>query len=401
MQNVNATRDLRNARAVIEQYKHILEYAGLHAVPGLHRIFALALQGKWSTAKLLKHLTAAVEGTYHPCNYSKMDIHLGVLIYVFGGASALRACQKSYLALPSLSTVQCYRRQFNITISTDAVKLLEIIDNINIVHGPRDAVDPADESDNSIPEKCGHTLGQDEVNIEEKVEYVPEKDHIGGCCLEHVGCLGSVCVGEGTRTVEIAADAMRDGKVHAACEATVATISRLSRTGYGARPVYIGPTCKRRTWQESVSATLHIVEAWRRAENGEKKHGPIFNIASDGDAIRRASMFVICMSEEIVQGHPLWENLHELFPLGLNPRIGKGNLSMDFDYKHLIKRLCTQLCSPQGMLVNNESVNKNIILLFLERIPNRRWSETSVLSLLEPDDAQDVPRARGCTRATA
>ncbi|KAL1746378.1 hypothetical protein HDZ31DRAFT_81278 [Schizophyllum fasciatum] len=382
----NARRDCRHARARAAQYKQ-------HAVPGMHRLFALARKEGWSAKKILANLRRALQGLYHPRRYSDTDIHLGILLYALGGASALHACNHSYLSLPSLNTIQKYRRQYDLTLATDGVKLLELIDNINVAHGPRFGVPPAEGVGEQIDGLYGWTLSLDEMALAEHVEYIPSKDHIGGLCLEHLGCLGTICVGEDTGVVELAADAVREGRVHVASEATVASISRLSREGYSARPVFIGGTCKQRTWQESVILILYILEAWRRAEHGEKKNGPIFNIASDGDAIRRAALFVICMSEEIKDGHPLWHNLHELFILGLNSRIGRRDVTMDFDYKHLIKRLCTLLCSSEGMLIDNEPINKNILHLFLERIPDRHWPDTSILSLLEPDDAQDVPRA--------
>ncbi|KAL1758039.1 hypothetical protein FB107DRAFT_288756 [Schizophyllum commune] len=363
-------RDLKAARARAERYKRVVQYAGEHTVPGMHRIFATALKERWGATKLLDRLDDATRGSYHPCNYSDTDIHLGTLIYVLGGAAAVRACNRSYLALPSLNTIQKYRRTFDITQTTDRVRLLELVDNINVVHAPN----PASAS-TAPPTLCGHTAAYDEINIANKVEYVPRKDHIGNLCLEHLKVLDTIRVGDNTRSIEAAVDAVREGKVHVASEATVGSVSHLSRTGYAARPILIAPTCKRRTWQGTVTDTLYLLEAWHRAEYGERRYGPIFNLASDGDAIRRAAYFVICMSEEVKEGHPLWPKLHELFPLGLNPRA------------------CTVLCSPQGMLVDDEVVNKNIILLFLERIPDRRWPETSIISLLEPDDAQDVPRA--------
>ncbi|KAL1690446.1 hypothetical protein GGG16DRAFT_125667 [Schizophyllum commune] len=388
----DATKDLKWARERVKRYREILEFAGQTLVPALHRILSVALKERWGPTKLLERLRSAANGQYHPRSYSAMDIHLGVLFYELGGAGLVHAANHSYLALPSLSTLQKYRRRLKITPSTDAVKLLEIVDNINVTYGPRQLTD-CDPVDDAKDERCGLTAAWDEIANEEKIDYFPEKDHMGGNCLEHADCVETLEIGDDTKTVDAAVKAVRDGRLHIAPESTVATISRLSRKGYGARPVLIAPTCKKRTYQQAVRQTLYVLEAWRRAEHGEKKHGPIFNVASDGDAIRRAAFFVVCMSDEIKEGHPLYPNLRELFPLGLNPRIGKNGVSMDFDYKHLIKRLCTLLCSSDGMLVNDEAVNKNIILLLLERIPNRRWAETSVISLLEPDDAQDVTRA--------
>ncbi|KAL1671130.1 hypothetical protein EV122DRAFT_185145, partial [Schizophyllum commune] len=54
---------------------------------------------------------------------------------------------------------------------------------------------------------------------------------------------------------------------------------------------------------------------------------------------------------------------------------------------------CTLVCSKDGMMINGLKANPELLHVWLERIPNRRWADTPILSLLQPDDAQDVPRA--------
>lgn len=337
-QELNTSRSLRIARRHVKQHQEILEYAGQNLVPGLHRVLANALKQGWSAKKTLSYLVKAVNGEYHPRNYSQVDIDLAVILYSFGGASAVYAFNHSYLALPSLNTIQPHRRLYRMTVSTEGIRLTDIANNIDTVYGPHESP-RGGLLERSVPlERCGLTLAIDETMIEAKVEYVQENDTLGGPCSEHSSRLKSVRVGDDCETVKAAVAAVRDGTVHIATEVSVGAISRLARTGYAARPVFFIPTCKKRSYAQSVELILYTLEAWDRSENGAKKYGPIFNVASDGDAVRRASLFTICMCEEVRVGHPLWEYLHELFPLGLNPRIGKNSVSMDFDYKHLMKR---------------------------------------------------------------
>lgn len=54
---------------------------------------------------------------------------------------------------------------------------------------------------------------------------------------------------------------------------------------------------------------------------------------------------------------------------------------------------CTCFCSPQGIVVKNVCVNRDLLLSWLERLPDHDWSETTLHALLDPSDAQDVPRA--------
>ncbi|KAL1658158.1 hypothetical protein GGF50DRAFT_121126 [Schizophyllum commune] len=66
---------------------------------------------------------------------------------------------------------------------------------------------------------------------------------------------------------------------------------------------------------------------------------------------------------------------------------------MDFDFKHIVKRICTMICSKDGMMVNGRLLNKQLFSLWLEKLTQYDWSETSIYALLNPADPQDVPRA--------
>ncbi|KAJ7902973.1 hypothetical protein B0H13DRAFT_1882393 [Mycena leptocephala] len=160
--------------------------------------------------------------------------------------------------------------------------------------------------------------------------------------LTHVAALETLAVGKITRTVDAAVTAVKEGKVHIAHETTVGAISHLSRHDYGDKPVFIGPTCK------------------------------------TGNC-------------EILPGNPLYPlicNLH-----GFNRRVGKDNIATDIDYRHLFKCLCIILCSWMGMLVKGICVNRDLLVLWFERLTNHDWSETSIENLLHPTDAQNVARA--------
>jgi hypothetical protein len=50
----------------------------------------------------------------------------------------------------------------------------------------------------------------------------------------------------------------------------------------------------------------------------------------------------------------------------------------------------TLLRSPEGMAVKNVCINRDLLLWCFERLPVTDWSETSIHSLLNPADAQDV-----------
>ncbi|KAJ7741552.1 hypothetical protein DFH07DRAFT_778032 [Mycena maculata] len=374
---------------------------GQNSILALHRLLANAEKEGWSPKKIHEQCKLAVDGEYTTKNYSQYEINLTCALYELGGGAAVHAMHKSIFALPCRNTIQPYRRQHKLTPSVSGLKFADITSNIAALFGPH-ARRETDKSNGveQPPTICGHTLSFDELATERKIDYIPETDEMGGFCLEHVSVLETVKVGNDTRTVEAAITAVREGKVHISHETSVGAISRLYQTGYGARPVFLGPSCKKGGWKQCVEVMEMVLEAWKRSPHGEQKHGPIFEVSSDGDHKCRVAMFVMCMNSEIGPDNPLYPFICNL--PGLNCRVGNNNLTSDPDWKHMDKRWCTLLCSSEGLAVKNVCINRDVLLTWLERLPFHDWSEssihallseTSLKALLNPSDAQDVPRA--------
>ena len=55
--------------------------------------------------------------------------------------------------------------------------------------------------------------------------------------------------------------------------------------------------------------------------------------------------------------------------------------------------MCTLLCSQEGLVVNGVIINKQLILKWLKKLMEYDWSDTSIHTLLNPKDPQDVPCA--------
>jgi hypothetical protein len=78
-----------------------------------------------------------------------------------------------------------------------------------------------------------------------------------------------------------------------------------------------------------------LLDAWKDSPNGEKQHGPIWSVASDGDRVCRAAFHTFFMSEMVQPGDPLYAILATL--IGLNLQTGKYFTAAKFDPKHLCK----------------------------------------------------------------
>ncbi|KAK7021670.1 hypothetical protein R3P38DRAFT_3196488 [Favolaschia claudopus] len=391
LKKLNLEDSLQRARARLSEWKDLFHFIAQNPtrISALHRLLANAEKEGWGPAKILEQCQLSAAGNYTARNYSQYEIDLAILLYELGGGGAIHAMNHSVFALPSRNTIQPYRRQFNLVPCVSGVKFTEISRNITSLFGPRTRREG--EVDPLPPVKCGHTLSIDEVAADRHIDWMTETDEMGGFCLEHVSKLETVKIGKDLRSVEAAVAAVKEGTVHVAQEICVAAISHLYGTDYGAKPVYMGPTCKKGAWQDQVRLIEVIVEAWKRSPDGEAKHGPMMSVATDGDHKRRLALFVLCMRYEIAPGNPLWPFVRNL--PGLNLRVGKNNLTNDGDPKHIFKRNRALLSSTEGVVVNGICINRELLLGWLERLPDQDWSETSIHNLLHPSDGQNVSNA--------
>ena len=333
------TESLIRARERLSEWTDLFHFIGQNSlsIPALHRLLANAEMQGWSAQKTLQQCKLAKAGKYTARNYSQYELDLSTMLLEVAGGPAVYAMNHSIFALPSRNTIQPYRRQHKLVPSVSGLRLGDISSNITALFGPHMRRDDSSTVRPTPVVRCGHTLSFDELATERRIDYLPETDQMAGFCLEHVSALETVNVGKDTSTVEAAVSAVRNGSVHISHETSVGAISRLFETNYGARPVFMGPSCKKGPWQDMLRTMETVVEAWKRSPDGEPKHGPILSVATDGDHKRRLALFVMCMQHEILPGNPLHPFVADL--PGLNLRVGKDNLTNDSDWKHLDKRM--------------------------------------------------------------
>ncbi|KAK6988921.1 hypothetical protein R3P38DRAFT_3438887 [Favolaschia claudopus] len=378
LKSLDLAESADRAHKRLDEHADVMQFLGDNAyrIPAIHRLLCNASANGWSPTRTLQHCKLAYE------------VDLAVLLSELGGGGAVYALNHSIFTLPSRNTIRPYRREANLMPSINGVGAAEISRNIAALFGPRESHSDQASRVEEEDDPYGFSLSFDEVAAERRIDYFPETDEMGGFCLEHRAALDSIKVGTNTQTVEAAVTAVREGKVHISHEISVGAISRLSETGYGAKPVFMGPSCKIGTWRDCLRTMEIVLECWKRSKHGEQLHGPILSVSSDGCPKRRYAMFMMCMHSEILPGNPLYPFICDL--PGLNRRVGKDNLTNDPDYKHEFKRLRTLVCSPEGLVVKNVCINRDLLTSWLERLPNHDWSETSLYALLNPADAQHI-----------
>lgn len=169
----------------------------------------------------------------------------------------------------------------------------------------------------------------------------PKPTEMAGFCQEHVDLLPSIKVGEDVTNVLEASQAVKERKVHVGKKFICVAISRHAAEKYGAIPIILSATCKRGTVSDSVHLIMTGLRAWKYSVFGESLRGPIWSITSDGDATRRTSLYSICMRWKLSDKCGLYRRLRGC--VGLNLWVGENNLTMDFDYKHVFKRMYSLL----------------------------------------------------------
>ncbi|KAJ7867635.1 hypothetical protein B0H13DRAFT_1897474 [Mycena leptocephala] len=341
---------LKAARKRVENHTRLIDLLSVNDVPGLSRLLSTAKKEGWSTAKTAEQSQLAINGKYHPRKYTEFDRDLAILMDEIGVEAALYALNKAPIMLPHASPSP--------RLVANSIYVSDILANIETLFSDIDC-------EGSGP--VLHTLMQDEIAGDgRRLCYFEDTDEIGGLCEHATPRLKTFKMGDDLTCAEEAVTAVRAGDIHVGKEFSVAAIARHAPDDYGAKPVLLMLTCKKGSWQSSAEILQKLVQAWKLSPFGEAKHGPLKDIASDGDERRRAALYLF---------------LSDL--PGLNLYTGEDGITMCFDPQHLFRCI----------LVNGVVINKTLIPQWLEKIPGHDWSDESIHALLHPKDPQDVGRA--------
>ena len=132
------------------------------------------------------------------------------------------------------------------------------------------------------------------------------------------------------------------------------------------------------------------------AENGEPAI-MIDALNSDGDGVRRRALLSL-MTCTLRDEDPKVYALLESLPL-FDFQVGVKALCLDFDHKHLIKRMRTWLISRESIVVVGETVSSSIIRNHLKRRFGDKVRELD--TLLNLQDKMNVPAAVKLLRMVA
>jgi len=289
-------------------------------------VLSVAMRNGSSPSAMVMKLSNAIHGIYtpHPTP-SQFDIDLAYLTQSIGGPRLLFAMNRSF-NLPSYRSLMRRQTIPVLVPSLFSPSFLEV--NANVEHFFCDHQQPNTST-------CGHSLLVDGVALEEKCRYLRSSDSIVGVCREHGSALDLR-----VRSQESLADAEdalhgENPRAHYASEATVAAVAPFRNSSYSAIPVALSGSCKAETGEGMALWLRELIRAWRENEDGEKRHGPLWSVATDGESTMRSCRFQVCMSQELAPLSPLYPMLRYL--PGLNLFTGLNNVTMTCDPKHIFK----------------------------------------------------------------
>ncbi|KAJ7799847.1 hypothetical protein B0H13DRAFT_1482102, partial [Mycena leptocephala] len=266
---------LKAARRRLKDYAQLIDLLSVNNVPGVSRLLSTAKKENWSTSKTTEKSQMALDGKYHPRNFTEFDRDLAILMYELGGGAALYALNKAPIMLPSRFTIAEARREQNLHITVGDIKVSDILENIEVLFSDINTGDSG---------PVLHTLSQDEIAGDGRLCYLDETDEIAGLCEHASARLKTFKMGDDLTSVEEAVKAVRAGDIHVGKEFSVAAFSRHAPDDYGAKPVLLMPTCKKGSWQSSAQILQKLIQAWKLSPFGEAKHGPLVAVRAQSDA---------------------------------------------------------------------------------------------------------------------
>jgi hypothetical protein len=197
------------------------------------------------------------------------------------------------------------------------------------------------------------------------------------------------------------------GKVCFGSDATVVAVAPYAQTDhYTHVPIVVSPSDKTEKGPELAQWMKEVLKAWKDHPQGEKLHGPIWALGSDGDAAYRLAKHLICMVKEVDRHSPLGKCVHSL--LGMNCFTSEDGQLSTGDPKHIFKRMspsthiyieltspatgdATLLRNSAGIMVGKTNIRPHDIVQHLAVLPDITFEKAK--TLLDPADKQNVPKA--------
>ncbi|KAH7926994.1 hypothetical protein BV22DRAFT_1103933 [Leucogyrophana mollusca] len=383
LQRLNDGRKLATSMVKLDEYRELFMLVAENNIPHLQQLFQVWMRHGASLRTVINKLGETIEKVYRARGFNKSDMDLALLVYRLGGRRLLFAMRKA-IGLPSLRTLR------NHIEFTSIMPTIGTINSEQFVHNIKSIVFQGREK-SSHTARRGTSLSIDECACTQRATYFKEYNAVGGLCWLH-----SHRVDPTLRTYESAvsiAEKLVSGDIHLGREISVIAAHCFGEDG--TYPILAAPTCKTEDAADMEFIFTKAMDSWTES-GADIKVGPIWSFGTDGDATRRSAGNAVFCKTPLAMTSKLYPTLSNL--PGLNIFTGDNEVTLNFDYKHIFKRVCTLIRSQAGITLNNgQIIGAAVLSRFLTWLPGH--DDASVQRLLHPTDPQDVPRAIDCMKA--
>ena len=249
-------------------------------IAGVSRILTVALKNGASAEAICAKLHCAIDGTYRPrSGWTAREFDLAFLVKAIGGPQLLYALQKAE-GYPSLGTLQTRKPIPELTISLGIPSKEDFDMNIStLLGGPSGRKPMRSES------PMHWSIIMDGAAIEEAIRFDFRRKSFLGLCREH-----SVDV---KKSIDEISDIYNlsqlldgtDKTCHYGKEATVVGIAPItSKEQYHITPLILSSSCKTENGEGLANWVGNFIKAYQDHPDGEKRHGPIYTLATDGES---------------------------------------------------------------------------------------------------------------------
>jgi hypothetical protein len=253
-------------------------------IPCLSQLLSVSHRHGSSAKAIAAQIQRAIDGLYSPRGgFTEGDLNVAFLSQAMGGRQLLHVLGKSH-GLPSEATVCRNTVIPRLLPSVGIPSEEEIQQNISAFLNPT-IKPPSTPVNNLLP---GNILGFDGISIQKKCRYCPKRGMILGLCREHSQNM-NMHVGMDSTVIGKLWDALEcnnaGSKVCGGSDATVVVVAPYGKTEhYSPVPLVLSLTDKSEKAGELCKWMKTTIDVWNRHENGANQHGPLWSIASDGDA---------------------------------------------------------------------------------------------------------------------
>ncbi|KAH9912817.1 uncharacterized protein B0H18DRAFT_889240, partial [Fomitopsis serialis] len=389
LQNLNLAKQYERATTRLSDHERFKGILAQGDVEGADRLVRVAMQNHRSISEIVARMSRAACGLYQAKSFQDKNYDVMALAGALGGPK-LQYAMAEALGLPAISTTSSRSRLPSLEASIGFPRLSEYAHNLLVLHNA--GLLHGTSSGSGQTRRRGWQAMIDEIALEERPRYDSRRDAILGIAREtsHEVDITTVTL----ETLHGAADALNDGSLALAKEATFVGLAAYGRDDYTVLPVMISGTNKTERDHSQARWIQLAIDAWDAPipdlnTTYEEQYGELWALGSDGDATRRRALHYLLMSETLSPNDRLYDRLGMLPRMNL--QCGQKARTMTIDFKHKFKNFASLLRGNSGPLVADHHVTPTDLKRKFAALLD--YSEKKITTLFNHKDHQNVPIA--------